>query len=130
MWLLSKLYAALPADWFIFQNMMFADAKTFLTYNANMRQLMVDKLTSCEMVVFNRITPETDKMALHKLVRGVSRRAGICYEDLAGEIEFDQIEDPLPFDINAPRSRQGRRKSHRCTSSPALRFRCHTLFCR
>ena len=67
-----------------------------------MRQLMVDKLTGCEMVVFNRTTPETDKLPLHKLVRGVSRRANICYEDMAGEIEFDTIEDPLPFDINAP----------------------------
>ena len=41
-------------------------------------------------------------MELHKLVRGVSRKANICYEDINGEIEFDQIEDPLPFDINAP----------------------------
>ncbi|MBQ1206825.1 MAG: GTPase, partial [Clostridia bacterium] len=52
--------------------------------------------------VFNRTTPETDKMALHKLVRGISRKANICYEDTNGEIEFDRIEDPLPFDINAP----------------------------
>jgi uncharacterized repeat protein (TIGR03943 family) len=40
-------------------------------------------------------------MPLHKLVRGVSRKANICYEDTSGEIEFDQIEDPLPFDIEA-----------------------------
>ena len=70
-------------------------------YNANMRQLTVDKLTSCEMVVFNRTTENTDKMALHKLVRGISRKANICYEDTNGEIEFDQFEDPLPFDVNA-----------------------------
>ena len=53
------------------------------------------------MVVFNRVTPDTDKMALHKLVRGISRKANICYEDTNGEIEFDQIEDPLPYDVNA-----------------------------
>ena len=102
MWQLSTLYNNLPADWFIFQNMMFADANTFFAYNQNMRSLMVDKLTSCEMVVFNRADEKTDKMELHKIVRGVSRKANICYEDMAGEIEFDQIEDPLPFDINAP----------------------------
>ena len=62
---------------------------------------MVDKLTSCEMVAFNRVKPEYDKMTLHKIVRGVSKRANICYEDMAGEIEFDDIEDPLPYDINA-----------------------------
>jgi uncharacterized repeat protein (TIGR03943 family) len=54
------------------------------------------------MVVFNRVSAGTDKMPLHKLVRGISRRANICYEDVAGEIEFDDIEDPLPFDVNAP----------------------------
>lgn len=102
MWNLDTLYNALPEGWMVYQEVMIVDSQTAITYNANMRQLMVDKLTGCEMVVFNRTTPETDKMPLHKLVRGVSRRANICYEDMAGEIEFDQIEDPLPFDINAP----------------------------
>ena len=54
------------------------------------------------MAVFNRTDAKTDKMALHKLVRGVSRRANICYEDMAGEIEFDDIKDPLPYDLSAP----------------------------
>ena len=54
------------------------------------------------MAVFNRTDEKTDRMPLHKLVRGVSRKANICYEDMAGEIEFDDIEDPLPFDINSP----------------------------
>lgn len=102
MWNLDTLYNAIPEGWMVYQEVMIVDSQTAITYNANMRQLMVDKLTGCEMVVFNRTTPETDKMPLHKLVRGVSRRANICYEDMAGEIEFDQIEDPLPFDINAP----------------------------
>ena len=102
MWKLDSLYNALPDNWMVYQEIMIVDSTTALSYNANMRQLMVDKLTGCEMVVFNRTTPETDKMPLHKLVRGVSRRANICYEDMAGEIEFDRIEDPLPFDIEAP----------------------------
>lgn len=102
MWSLDSFYNALPDGWMVYQEIMLADSTTALSYNANMRQLTVDKLTGCEMVVFNRVTPSTDKMALHKLVRGVSRRANICYEDMQGEIEFDQIEDPLPFDINAP----------------------------
>ena len=80
---------------------MIADATTILNYNANMRQQTVDKLTSAEMVVFNRYSESVDKMALHKLVRGVSRRANICYEDLQGEISFDDIEDPLPYDLSA-----------------------------
>ncbi|MBO5756146.1 MAG: GTPase [Clostridia bacterium] len=102
MWLLSKLYAALPADWFIFQNMMFADAKTFLTYNANMRQLMVDKLQDCEMIVLNRTPEVIDKEEIHRVVRSVSTRASITYDYPDGHVEYDEIEDPLPFDIDAP----------------------------
>ena len=102
MWSLDSLYNALPESWGVYQEIAIIDSTTAISYNANMRQKMVDKLTSAEMVVFNRVTPETDKMALHKIVRGISRKANICYEDIDGEIEFDQIEDPLPFDINAP----------------------------
>ena len=102
MWKLDSLYNALPEGFMVYQEIFIADATTILSYNANMRQQTVDKLTSCEMAVFNRVSPDTDKMPLHKLVRGISRKTNICYEDLNGEIEFDRIEDPLPFDINAP----------------------------
>ena len=102
MWALDSFYNALPDDWMVYQEIFIADSTTIVTYNANMRQQTVDKLTSAEMVVFNRVSESTDKMTLHKLVRGVSRKANICYEDTAGDIEFDQIEDHLPFDINAP----------------------------
>ena len=101
MWNVDAFYNALPQTWMVYQEIMIADSSTIISYNANMRQLVVDKLTSCEMVVFNRYKPEYDKMTLHKIVRGVSKRANICYEDLEGEIEFDDIEDPLPYDINA-----------------------------
>ena len=99
---LDSFYNALPDNWMVYQEIFIADSKTILSYNANMRQLVVDKLTSCEMVVFNRTDSNTDKTALHKMVRGVSRKANICYEDMAGEIDFDTIEDPLPYDINSP----------------------------
>ena len=102
MWALDSFYNALPDDFMVYQEIFIADSKTILSYNANMRQQTVDKLTSAEMVVFNRVDSDTDKNELHKLVRGVSRKANICYEDMNGDIEFDNIEDPLPFDINAP----------------------------
>ena len=102
MWSLDKFYNALPENFLVFQEIFIADSTTIASYNANMRQLVVDKLTSAEMVVFNRVDSETDKVELHKLVRGVSRKANICYEDVNGEIEFDDMEDPLPYDLNAP----------------------------
>ena len=102
MWSLDSIYNALPENFKVFQEVFIADSTTILNYNANMRQQTVDKLSSAEMVVFNRYSEAVDKMALHKLVRGVSRRANICYEDLNGEIDFDTIEDPLPYDLSAP----------------------------
>ena len=101
MWLVSDLFNAVPDDWIIYQEMMFADASTFEVYNANMRNLVVDKLSSCDLVVFNRCDGETDTMALHKLVRAISRRTDIVYEKTDGSYEYDTIEDPLPFDVNA-----------------------------
>ncbi len=102
MWLLDALYAALPEGWMVYQEFMFADANTILSYNGNMRQLVYDKLKSCELVVFNRFRPEMDKMEYHKLVRGASRRADIAYEYPDGKVEYDDIVDPLPFDLDAP----------------------------
>jgi len=100
MWQLDTLYAALPRSWYIFQQLLFADATTALAYNANMRQLMVDKLQNAELVIFNR-ADNADREALHKLVRGISRRARIAFETSLEELEYDTIEDPLPFDMEA-----------------------------
>ena len=102
MWMLDLLYTALPEGWMVYQEFFFADARTFLVYNENMRQLVYDKLKSCELAVFNRFTPDMDKMAFHRIVRGASRRCDIAYEAPDGKVEYDDIVDPLPFDIDAP----------------------------
>ena len=103
MWMLDVLYNAMPEGWMVYQEFMFADSATFLSYNSNMRQLVYDKLKSAELVVFNRFDEKTmDKMAFHKIVRGASRRADIAYEAKNGKVVYDDIEDPLPYDLNAP----------------------------
>lgn len=101
-WLLEKFFEAMPESWVINQMMTFFDANTFLSYNQNMRQLVFDKIQMTQMVVFNRCKGGFDKMAFHKAVRGISRRPDIVYEYLGGNPEFDDIEDPLPFDVDAP----------------------------
>ena len=63
---------------------------------------VVDKLNNTDLVVFNRFLPEYDKMEYHKIVRGVSRGVEIAYEYPDGNAEYDDIEDPLPYDIDAP----------------------------
>ena len=80
MWLLDVLYTALPEGWMVYQEFFFADANTILRYNDNMRQLVYDK----------------------QLVRAASRRADIAYEYPDGKVEYDDIADPLPFDLDAP----------------------------
>jgi uncharacterized repeat protein (TIGR03943 family) len=92
----------MPEGWMINQVMTFFETKTVLSYNLNMRQLVFDKLQNTQLVVFNRFDAQVDKMELHKLVRGVTRRADIVYEKADGTAEYDDIEDPLPFDTNAP----------------------------
>ena len=101
MWLLGDLFDAMPENWTVYQTMFLADATTFLSYNANMRSLVYDKLNSCELVVFNRCKNDVEKMLYHQIVRGVSRRCDIIYEYTDGSSEIDDIEDPLPFDVDA-----------------------------
>ena len=101
MWDMQTLYSSLPQGWAIYQNMMFADAQSFINYNNNMRQLTVDKVRDAEMVVLNRASDDLDKDQIHKIIRGITRRAAIVYDYPDGHIEYDEIEDPLPFDINA-----------------------------
>ena len=102
MWLLQSLYDAMPSNWAIYQNMVFADANTFIRYNNNLRQLTVDKLRDAEMIVLNRTPDSIDKEEIHKIIRGISRRIAIVYDYPDQHVEYDEIEDPLPFDVNAP----------------------------
>lgn len=83
------------------QDMLFIDSNTFLTYNANMRSLVVDKLKDCDVCVFNRIPEGCDTTEFHKIVRAISRRCDILYEYTDGRVVPDETEDPLPFDVNA-----------------------------
>ena len=101
-WLLEDFFAAMPEGWMINQVMTFFDSTTFINYNANMRQFVFDKINNTQLCVFNRFDDRMDKMEFHKIVRGISRRCDIVYEKADGKAEFDDIEDPLPFDINAP----------------------------
>ena len=66
-----------------------------------MRSLVVDKLNIAEMTVFNRFDEKFDPQEFHKVVRGVSRRSEIVYEYTDGKVAYDDIEDPLPFDVEA-----------------------------
>lgn len=100
-WPLEAFFNSIPDGWYINQIMTFFDARTFKSYNANMRQLVFDKIELSDLVVFNRFDDELGKMELHKIVRAISRRPQIVYEYPGGLAEVDDIVDPLPFDKDA-----------------------------
>ena len=102
MWPMQKLYDTMPDSWIVAQEICFAESGTYEVFNSNMRNLVFDKLQTCDVIVFNRCSDQTDTDALHKIVRQANRRCNIFYEYPDGRSVMDEKVDPLPFDINAP----------------------------
>ena len=107
MWLLQDLADALPAHWVIYQCLATADGTTIKTYAGDnaMRALLLDKLRASELLVVNRaekVNDDDSRQLIHKLVRQASRRCDIAYEFGDGSVAYDDIPDPLPFDVEAP----------------------------
>ncbi len=103
MWQMQTLYDMIPDSWVVAQEICFAESSTFSVYNANMRNLVFDKLQTCDVIVFNRCSDtETNTDDLHRIVRQVNRRCNIFYEYPDGRSIMDEKVDPLPFDVNAP----------------------------
>ena len=106
MWLVQDLYDALPDNWLIYQCLATADGTTLKTYAGDnaMRALLLDKLRGSELLVVNRaehLNDDESRQLVHKLVRQASRRCDIAYEFADGSVAYDDIPDPLPFDVNA-----------------------------
>ena len=106
MWSLSDLYENMPIGWMIYQQVMLADATTFLMYNRNIRQLTFEQLQGAEMVAFNRCKRDDKfedwQMEVHKICRVANRKSQIIYEFGPDDAEPDNFVDPLPYDLSAP----------------------------
>ena len=107
MWLIQEFADAMPDNWLIYQCLATADGTTIKTYAGDnaMRSLLLDKLRVSELLVVNRaeqVNDEESRVLIHKLVRQASRRCDIAYEFANGSVAYDDIPDPLPFDVNAP----------------------------
>ena len=107
MWLLQDLANNLPENWIVYQCIATADGTTALTYARDnaMRSLLLDKIARSELIVFNRaeaVNNDAARQELHKLVRQASRKCDIAYEFADGSVAYDDIPDPLPFDLNKP----------------------------
>ena len=100
MWQMERLYReVLPANWVLYQIMTFVKADTFEVYAKNMGQLMMEKITNADLLVFNRCTPELRDSLRRRNLRMVNRRAEIYLENEDGSSEDYLTGDECPFDL-------------------------------
>ncbi len=101
MWQMERLYReVLPANWVLYQIMSFVQAETFDLYAKNMGQLMMEKITNADLLVFNRCTPELRDSLRRRNLRMVNRRAEIYLENTDGSSENYLTGDECPFDLS------------------------------
>ena len=101
MWQMERLYReVLPANWVLYQIMTFVQASTFEMYAKNMGQLMMEKITNADMLVFNRCTPELRDALRKRNLRMVNRRADIYLENEDGTSEEYVTPEMSPFDLS------------------------------
>ena len=101
MWQMERLYReVLPANWVLYQIMTMVEASTFDLYAKNMGQLMMEKITNADMIVFNRCTPDLRDALRKRNLRMVNRRADIFLENVDGSSEDYLTGDECPFDLN------------------------------
>ena len=101
MWQMERLYReVLPANWVLYQIMTFVRADTFEVYAKNMGQLMMEKITNADLLVFNRATPELRDALRKRNLRMVNRRADIYFENTDGTSEDYLTGDECPFDLS------------------------------
>ena len=101
MWQIERLFReVLPANWVLYQIMSFVEAATFELYAKNMGQLMMEKVTNADLLVFNRCTPEVATALRKRNLRMVNRQAEIFLEMEDGNSEEYNNDDTPPFDLN------------------------------
>ena len=104
MWMIEPLYrTGLPANWILYQIMTLVDAGTFEMYVKNMGQLMMEKITNADMLIFNRCNAELRAALRSRNLRMVNRRADIYLENTDGTSEDYVTDDMRPFDLSGGR---------------------------
>jgi len=101
MWSMERLYLdVLPSNWVLYQIMTMVDARSFEVYVKNMGQMMMEKITNADMLVFNRCTPELRTALRERNLRLVNRRADIYLENEDGSNEDYLTGNECPFDLD------------------------------
>ena len=101
MWQMERLYReVLPANWVLYQIMTFVEASTFELYAKNMGQLMMEKITNADLIVFNRCDESLRASLRQRNLRMVNRRASIYLENTDGTDEEYADDSVCPFDLS------------------------------
>lgn len=101
MWQLDRLYReVLPDNWVLYQIMTMIKASTFDVYAKNLGQMMMEKLTNADMIVFNRCDEGLRASLRKRNLRMVNRRANIFLENVDGTSEDYLTGDECPFDLD------------------------------
>ena len=97
----DKLYReGLPANWILYQIMCLVDARTFEMYVKNMGQLMMEKITNADMLIFDHCNEQLRAQLRSRNLRMVNRRADIYLENTDGTSEDYVTDDMSPFDLS------------------------------
>ena len=100
MWSLARFYQdALPNNWALYQILTTVEAATFDMYAKNLGQMMMEKITNADMIVFNRCDEALRASLRQRNLRMVNRRASIYLENEDGTSEDYADETVCPFDL-------------------------------
>ncbi len=101
MWRMGTLTEMkLPAGYELYQIVSVFDASTFQLYLNNMKAFIVDMVTTSELILFNRATPDMPLAMFKRSIRAVNRMGQVVFEDDKGDpVEF---EEELPYDLSKP----------------------------
>ena len=101
MWMIEPLYRdSLPANWILYQIMCLVDARSFEMYVKNMGQLMMEKISNADMLIFNHCNEELRAQLRSRNLRMVNRRADIYLENEDGTSEEYVTPEMSPFDLS------------------------------
>ncbi len=102
-WKMEKLFGIrVPKGWTVVQVITFVDATTFDVYINNMKAMMMEQLSTADMIIFNRCDGNTKKAEYRRSIKAFNRRAQVIFENKDGLAEVDDDEVFLPYDINKP----------------------------
>ena len=101
MWQIEPLYReGLPANWILYQIMCLVDANTFEPYVRNMGQLMMEKISNADLLIFNRCNEQLRAQLRGRNLRMVTRRADIYLENTDGTREEYVTPEMSPFALS------------------------------